>query len=414
MQVRCPASSEADCSDVTVVDHVKMIRNHPQLRFEGRIHEQVLPSIRRLGGAVEWTDIFVVHSGADQTAEGRRRKQERDLRLLLLDLTERPEHPFVLFNLGMTYSDVGSHDEAVAYLQRCVSVSQPGESHLRKAYALLSHSLAQLGRHVEAQTVCQHALELFPADPELHFRDGLLAHHFHHLSDAERAYRAALQGPEERQFSSVDGGISGFKARHNLAIVYADMGRFDLAEVQWRVVLEEVPTHRTAWRSLVESLLAQRRWMTAGVAIEQMSKHESLLAEAAILKGKLAMHAGDPAGARAAFGQAVQDYPDDVEAHQALGQFLFEHGDPKDAIRALSDLVRRVPKDGSAHHNLGTLYLRDGQFKRAAESFRESLRIRPASPSTYLQLSYALEALGRHEEAEAARQESERQQATLM
>ena len=69
MQVHCPGSGNVKGNgDMTVVDHVKLIRNLPQIRFEGRIHEQVLPSIRRLGGEVEWTDIHVVHSGADQSA----------------------------------------------------------------------------------------------------------------------------------------------------------------------------------------------------------------------------------------------------------------------------------------------------------------------------------------------------------
>ena len=34
---------------------------------------------------------------------GQEKKRERDLRILHLELAERPEHPFTLFNLGMTY-----------------------------------------------------------------------------------------------------------------------------------------------------------------------------------------------------------------------------------------------------------------------------------------------------------------------
>ena len=53
MQVHCPAQ-ECDADDgLTVVDHVKMFANHPQLQFEFRIHEQVLPSIRRVGARVD-------------------------------------------------------------------------------------------------------------------------------------------------------------------------------------------------------------------------------------------------------------------------------------------------------------------------------------------------------------------------
>jgi glycosyltransferase involved in cell wall biosynthesis len=105
VSVHCPGAS--DEADVTVVQHVKLFRNFPQLRFEGRIHEQIIPAIRALGGDIGWTDLFVVHSGYDHSPEAQRRKLERDLRLLHLELDERPDHPFTLFNLAMTYTDAG-------------------------------------------------------------------------------------------------------------------------------------------------------------------------------------------------------------------------------------------------------------------------------------------------------------------
>ena len=91
MQVHCPGAG--DGAELTVVDHVKMFRNLPELRFDGRIHEQILPAIRRTGGEIRWTDVFVSHSGADVTPEGRQRKYVRDLRLLQLELQERPIIP---------------------------------------------------------------------------------------------------------------------------------------------------------------------------------------------------------------------------------------------------------------------------------------------------------------------------------
>ena len=145
MQVHCPGP-QRDSSDVTIVDHVKMFRNLPELRFEGRIHEQVLPAVRRLGGEVAWSDVFVVHSGSDQSPEGRREKQQRDLRLLELELADRPDHPFALFNLGMTYHDMEDHERAVTSLQNSLVVSGSMESHVRKVYGLLVASLIDMRR----------------------------------------------------------------------------------------------------------------------------------------------------------------------------------------------------------------------------------------------------------------------------
>jgi glycosyltransferase involved in cell wall biosynthesis len=74
MQVRCPSSRDNGIAEFTVVDHVKMFRNRPDLRFEGRIHEQVLMPIRAIGGEVSWTDIWVEHSGSEQSKLSQQKK----------------------------------------------------------------------------------------------------------------------------------------------------------------------------------------------------------------------------------------------------------------------------------------------------------------------------------------------------
>lgn len=176
MQVHCPGPENGRQREVTCVDHVKLIRNHPAIRFEHRIHEQILGAIRRLGGQVAWTDIHVVHSGSEHSPESKQRKYERDLRHLTLDLAERPDHPFILFNLGMTYDDMGAHHEAVEWLRKCLAVSHIEESHVRKACALLANSLFELGELDEALKVCREGIKHFEHDLELRFREGILLH----------------------------------------------------------------------------------------------------------------------------------------------------------------------------------------------------------------------------------------------
>ncbi|WP_437207257.1 tetratricopeptide repeat protein [Planctomicrobium sp. SH664] len=243
MQVHCPGR---EAQDVTVVDHVKLIRNLPELEFEFRIHEQVLPSIRRAGGDVGWTEIYVVHSGAEHTPEVHAKKLARDFRLLELELADRPEHPFTLFNLGMTHADAGDHAQAINYLQCCLEVSPPQDSHVRKAYALLLGSLMQARRFEEAWTASEQGLQLFPDDKELLFRRAMLLHQFGRLHAAKQTYLRILNEPVERQFSSVDVGITDYKARHNLAVVYEDLGQLDEAEMQWQMILDQHPDYAPA------------------------------------------------------------------------------------------------------------------------------------------------------------------------
>ncbi|MBL8794251.1 MAG: tetratricopeptide repeat protein, partial [Planctomycetia bacterium] len=382
MQVHCPGAGEAGAADVTVVDHVKLFRNLPELRFEGRLHEQILPAIRRLGGTVAWTDVFVVHSGYDHSPEGQEQKKQRDLRLLHLELQEQPEHPFTLFNLGMTYADLGEYEQAVEFLQRSLALSGEGDSHLRKVYALLVYCSAQLGRADEAGEICAAGLRRFPEDTELHFRRGLLLQQRGRLPEAVAAYQRVLERRGERYFSSLDRGLHGFKTRQNLAVTYAELGDLARAEEQWRRVVAEVPQYRPGWQGLGDVLLAQARYAEIAQLAERLRGDAQLRAAGSILQGRLAIVRGELAQARAVLGGAVRETPEDAELWEHWCRFLFEHGEAEETARALQELLHRVPEDAAALHNLGAIYCRQGRRRQAAEMLRQSLRLRPNAPHT--------------------------------
>lgn len=284
VQVHCPGTGDDDDEDVTVVDHVKLFRNLPQLRFEHRIHEQILPAISRAGGRVDWSDLFVVHSGYDHSPQGQKKKLERDLRILHLELSEQPNHPFTLFNLGMTYADIREFDEAIGYLQRSIECSTPGETHLRKAYALLVHAFHQTQRIDEAWYACEQGLELVPDDLELRFRRAILLQDRARLHEAAETLQGILEKPEERHFTSVVAGLRGYKTRHTLAIIYEELDDLVRAEEQWRLITKEVPRYRAGWRGLGELLVQQGRHSEALGLAETLVGDERLRSDGLMIQ----------------------------------------------------------------------------------------------------------------------------------
>lgn len=399
MQVHCPGSRDKE--DVTVVDHVKLFRNDSRIRFEGRIHEQVLPSLRACDAEIAWTDIFVTHSGSDHSPAGRRRKQQRDLRLLELELADRPEHPFVLFNLGMTYADMNDDAQAIEYLKRCLHNSSAEESHVRKAYALLVSCLVRLEKDEEAMRIVTRGRELFPDDAELSFRQGILFQRAHRYEEAIDAYERAVEDREERHFSSRDWGITGHKARHNLASVYREMKRLDMEELQWRLALDDRPEYRSAWRGLTESLLQQQKFATLEVEIENMRSFDSLEREAACSTVLRSNAMGETDLAKEQLKEALSRWPNDLELLSFGCDFLFHHGEPAECLEPLKTLCALAPNDASAWHNLGSAQQRAGDNRQAACCFRRSLELRPDSPATMLQLGFAQLGCGNVEAARA-------------
>jgi len=404
VQVHCPGGSEdgGPAFDVTAVDHVKLFRNRLDLRFDGRIHEQLLPAIRRAGGEVAWSDVYVVHSGSDQSPQAQRKKLDRDLRILELELSERPEHPFTLFNLGMTHVHAGRYGAGATYLRCSMARSSPDESHLRKVYALLVYAEMRLGCRAEALETCRRGLALFPHDVELRFREGVLLHELGRLAEAKEAYFAVLTDGEERHFSSVDRALTGFKAHQNLAVVATDMGDLAGAEREWRDVVAAAPRYRQGWRGLGETLIREGRFRDANAVAEELIQQQALRAEGLLLRSRVDIAKGQLADARIALDSAVTENPDDLEVLRNRSQFFFEHGAVADAESALKALIGRDPDDAAAHHNLGTVLLQTARYDEAVQAYRQSLRFRSNCPGTYLNLGCALKDSGRIEEAVGA------------
>ena len=97
--VRCACDASSDGSGQTIVDHVRLFPLRPEVRWTYRVHEQILPALRRSGVPVRWSDVVVRHTGyVDPTV--RARKMVRDRAILEAELARDPEEPFVLFNLG--------------------------------------------------------------------------------------------------------------------------------------------------------------------------------------------------------------------------------------------------------------------------------------------------------------------------
>ena len=142
--VRCKCDPGPDGSGGdTVVDHIRLFPLIEGVRWTYRVHEQILPALKRAGVPVEWTDITVRHTGyADRAL--RMRKLDRDARILHEELAERPDDPFTLFNLGSIAIERAEWNESLGYLKRSLAASAPSDSIVRKLYALIARSYQML------------------------------------------------------------------------------------------------------------------------------------------------------------------------------------------------------------------------------------------------------------------------------
>ncbi len=374
-QVRCPPGPGEHGE--TVVDHVKLFRNRPELRFELRIHEQILPAIRRAGGEIARAPIEVRHAHYDYSPEGQARKRERDRLLLEMDLHDRPDHPFVHFNIGMTAAHEGDHDRAIHHLRRSLELADPQESHVRKAYALLASAYRAKNDAERALAVCREARQHYPNDPELLFNEALSQQLAGRREEAAAALEELLNQPQRNDYlGSVDVGILSYKARQNLGVIYQEMGKLDPAERCWQEAVAERPDFLPGWIALIELLLSQSRPGELEGLVQQADR-EAGAAVGSLVRGQVALKTGDLTSAEQALRRAASLAPHEETAHRLLSHALLQRGERVEVEGVLHRLIELCPDDGEAYHNLGSLLMEQGRTAEATIYYRQAVQLRP-------------------------------------
>jgi tetratricopeptide (TPR) repeat protein len=229
----------------TVVDHIRLFPLREDVRWTYRVHEQILPGLRRAKVPVRWTEITVRHTRYTDP-ELRQRKLWRDSKILLEELAERPDDPFVLFNLGSIAVERQDWTGALEFLNRSLAGSAPSDSITRKLFALIARAHQMLGNLPGALQVCADGLRLDADDAELLFREAVLHRKLGEVELAESCWRRILWLKRPDRFCSVDQGIYGHLTLRNLAVLAAERGDPAEAARLWQRVLEECPRDREA------------------------------------------------------------------------------------------------------------------------------------------------------------------------
>jgi tetratricopeptide (TPR) repeat protein len=274
---------------------------------------------------------------------------------LQLELAEQPEHPYTLFNLGSVFHELGRHQEALGYLEHSLNASKEPTSITRKVFALIAACQRDLGRHQEALQTCQRGQQVCPGDPELLFSEALLREQTGDEAGAEACWQRLVTLKPGRHFASVTTGLTTFKARHNLAMLYRRQKRLREAEVQWWLAVEADPTFLPCWRGLASVLLSQERWAELEPVRSALEQHGAGL-EAAVLPARVRLGQKDYDGARAILLPLVEVHPEVVYPWEILSHvFLQEGKDPAAAERVLRKILELDPNNPDAKNNLAVL-----------------------------------------------------------
>jgi tetratricopeptide (TPR) repeat protein len=207
---------------------------------------------------------------------------------------------------------------------------------LRQAYVLKGDNLDALGREDEALGVYQLGVQLFPKNVDLLTRQGDLLHRTGLDAQARTLYEKALVYEPKH-----------FGAQLGLAEIDRRFGFLDRSASHYETALETLDARADVWRSYSETLLAQRDWATAELAIARAIALEPRNPDGHVLTAFARRAQGDMPGALAALDEALA-LGADVGAHRAKALWLVEADRPAEALAEADLVLKESPGDAAA------------------------------------------------------------------
>jgi glycosyltransferase involved in cell wall biosynthesis/tetratricopeptide (TPR) repeat protein len=359
--VKCLCLPSDQTGPATVVDHVRLFPNLPGLAWEHRLHEQILPSLRRKGTATRWCDVVVHHVGYQDPAL-RQRKLERDLRILMMEYQEQPDHPFTLFNMGITYRELGKLPEALGFFRCSLSGSAVTDSIVRKLYASIASCERELGRPSEALKTCREGRAHYPEDGELLLQESSTLDALGDPAGATHCLERLVHGRDEDHFASVATGLRGYLARHALAQHYLQAGRRDEAEFEWRQALVEEPRFLPALYGLADVCVTCGNAAGLDAVIARLESFPATAVEIEVLRAQFQQASGDHTTARAMLQSLIIAHPRALRPRIAMSNILLQEGrDLAAAEIALRAVLEIEPRHAATRRNLDVLLRQQGR-----------------------------------------------------
>jgi glycosyltransferase involved in cell wall biosynthesis len=238
-----------DMEDGTAVTHnaLRVFRNRPEYRFEGRIHEQIahtLPGF--LSERFEVSGVRLEHYGYLGAVRDAKEKSRRNIDLLEAQIADGVDSPFLHFNLGSEYAAVGDSERARDEFLLSWDMSSKIENRgtfgfMPSLTSRLVRALRICGQHDEVFARGAEALDLLPGFTDIVFEQAMSARALEDEARAEELLELCLEWGDAPSSYSATNGCGTFLAMAALGDLRRDQGRLEEAEELFRQALVEHP-----------------------------------------------------------------------------------------------------------------------------------------------------------------------------
>jgi len=291
------------------VEHVnvRLFRRHPEIRFEGRVHEGVADCIKRKGFKVAPANFVIHHLGiAEDRTEERNRKIEYYQELGRRKLNESPQDARAHFELGLgELEHFHNPQAALKYFARAIELKP--DSNLLHTYAGIC--LVRLGKS-------QAGLEMLETAKQLGARDAV---HWEAMGDAQ--YHSARFVEAQRSYEAAKAaGSKSSVLEGKLGVCEVRIGSTDSGLRRIRDAIEREPEFGELYDMLMAAALFAGNRPLAAETAERRLAVGTPSANSFLLTAGIWVELGEWARASRVAQQGCQLFPENTRLRSALAE----------------------------------------------------------------------------------------------
>ncbi len=393
----------------TIIRQFRLFRNHRGLRFDGRIHEHLIPpGSSRQVQLIPQEDVWIRHWGYIPTGDVLKRKRDRNFPLLQLSAAEHPDDPFIHYNLGKQYNAEHRFEPGLEALRKAIDLwtrqGQTPYAFVGNMFALAINAAVELGENELAIEIEALTPAMFRSSDVL-FQAGVALMRLQRLDEAMERLNRAWQDPVAAAGIEVDPSSSTWRPLGALTHIYVETGRLAEAYATAKRAYELAPTRpnilyalafvcgrmghtdeAARWaRELIageldEGFKSQARRIlvnigrgtgNAGLVLEAFSGpiHGLTEEEAVAIRAEAHAQAGNLQAQYDTLDAGCRQFPSNSSIRLALAAVLESQGYVQPAINVLSAGLDQPAPSSELYQRLGVLLAKAGRLEDAANAF---------------------------------------------
>ncbi len=403
---------------------VRLFRLVDGVKFSGRIHEQITPSLDKLRLPVaRLENARMHHYGYVPTMMEERNKTERTIRMLEQEVRENPSDAFHWFNLANAYHVAQMHENAAQASKMSLKFIDPANGFMGLVYQIYASSLTSLDRAQDAYDICQEAKE----------RDC-----YSIINAFEEAHALLRLGRNDEALETIDacmamkwepgmtgdygivthkshllkGKILGALERYADALAWVDHAlsvdpSFTIAIFQRGWTLERMGRYEEAIQTL-HALECDKIWAVPSLSI--IGSCLSSLGRAAdaaryfetawrmepenvslwVSWVKICEASNDAQSMIRAYEAYSEKHEPNADVMVNWGRALAATGQNEKALMCFMEAIKRDPDSTNSYFNFGDFLYANGQYADAAQLYETGLRIDPNNSQAWFVLGNCL------------------------